>query len=120
MHTGESCHYTEYGLKAANAVAYGRCEKGILVCGTGVGIGIVANKVKGIRCVTCSEPYSAVLSRVHNDTNMLSLGARVVGVDLALMIVKEWLAADFEGGRHGIHVRQIMQIEESGKIDTNT
>lgn len=115
-HTGESCHYTEYGLKAANAVAQGRCEKGILVCGTGVGIGIAANKVKGIRCVTCSEPYSAALSRAHNDTNMLSLGARVVGVDLALMIVKQWLATDFEGGRHATRVGHITQIEESGEI----
>ncbi|MCL2578696.1 MAG: ribose 5-phosphate isomerase B [Oscillospiraceae bacterium] len=115
-HTGERCDYPEYGLMAATAVASGRCEKGILVCGTGVGIGIAANKVKGIRCVTCTEPYSAVLSRKHNDANMLSLGARVVGEGLALMIVEQWLAADFEGGRHGQRVGLITQIEQTGEI----
>jgi len=116
-YSGESCNYPEYALKAANAVADGVCEKGILVCGTGVGISIAANKVKGIRCANCSEPYSAIMSIRHNNANMLSLGARVVGVDLALMIVKQWLAADFEGGRHAIRVDQITRIEESGRIE---
>ena len=116
-YSGESCNYPEYALKAANAVAGGVCEKGILICGTGVGISIAANTVKGIRCANCSEPYSAIMSRRHNNANMLSLGARVVGVDLALMIVKQWLAADFEGGRHGIRVDQITRIEENGRID---
>jgi len=115
-HTNESCHYPEYALKAAGAVASGECEKGILICGTGVGIGIAANKVRGIRCVNCSEPYSAALSRQHNNTNMLSLGARVVGEGLALTIVEAWLSAQFEGGRHQTRVGQITQIEETGRI----
>jgi len=117
-YTNESCSYPEYALKAADAVASGACEKGILLCGTGVGIGIAANKVKGIRCVNCSEPYSARLSRQHNNTNMLSLGARVVGEGLALTIVREWLSADFEGDRHEIRISQIAQIEESGRISS--
>ena len=116
-HTEDSCHYPQYALKAANAVASGECEKGILICGTGVGISIAANKVRGIRCVNCSEPYSARLSREHNNTNMLSLGARVVSSGLALMIVHEWLSASFEGGRHGLRVEQITQIELQGHID---
>ena len=116
-YTGESCNYPEYALKAANAVAAGECEKGILICGTGVGISIAANKVRGIRCVNCSEPYSAMLSRQHNNTNMLSLGARVVGEGLALTIVEAWLSAEFEsGGRHQTRVGQITQIEETGRI----
>ena len=113
--TIESCHYPEYALKAANAVVNGHCQKGILICGTGVGIGIAANKVTGIRCVNCSEPYSATLSRTHNDTNMLSLGARVVGAGLALTIVEQWLSADFEGGRHQFRLDQITEIEATVK-----
>jgi ribose 5-phosphate isomerase B len=112
----ERSNYPEYGYKAAIAVSQGECEKGIVFCGTGVGISIAANKVKGIRCVVCSEPYSALLSRQHNDTNMLAIGSRVVGSDLALMIVKEWLGGVFEGGRHAIRVEQISQIEQTGEI----
>ena len=82
------CNYPEYALKAANAVASKECDRGILCCGTGVGISIAANKVKGIRCVVCSDPYSALLSRQHNDSNMLAMGSRVVGKDLALMILR--------------------------------
>jgi ribose 5-phosphate isomerase B len=111
------CNYPEYALKAANAVSSGECDKGIIFCGTGVGISIAANKVKGIRCVVCSEPYSAYFSRLHNDTNMLALGSRVVGPDLAIMIVENWLKANFEGGRHAMRVAQITQIEESGKLE---
>lgn len=118
-YTSDSCNYAEYALKAANAVSSGECEKGILICGTGIGIGIAANKVKGIRCVSCSEPYSARLSRQHNDSNMLSLGARVVGQGLALTIIEEWLLADFEGGRHATRISQITQIEESGQLTIN-
>lgn len=113
----ERCNYPEYGLKAANAVATGECDKGIIFCGTGVGISIAANKVKGIRCVNCSEPYSALLSRQHNDTNMLALGSRVVGSDLALLIIKNWLAGEYEGGRHQVRVTQIKNIESSGDIE---
>ena len=110
-YTTERCNYPEFGYLAAKAVAEGRCEKGIIFCGTGVGISLAANKVKGIRCVNCSEPYSALLSRQHNDTNMLSLGARVVGKDLAIMIVETWLSGVYEGGRHAVRVEQIRKIE---------
>ena len=117
-HSEASCHYPEYALKAANAVASGGYEKGILICGTGVGIGIAAGKVKGIRCAICSEPLSARLSREHNDTNILSLGARIIGEDMALEIVREWLATPFSNGeRHLIRVAQIAQIEQNGKLD---
>ncbi len=117
-YTTERCNYPEYALKAANAVASGECEKGILCCGTGVGISIAANKVKGIRCVVCSDCYSALLSRQHNNTNMLSMGSRVVGKDLGLMIVKSWLEGEYEGGRHQVRIDEITQIEETGMIHT--
>ena len=97
--------------RAAHQVNSGAAEFGVLVCGSGIGISIAANKVPGIRCVVCSDCYTAVLSRNHNDTNMLSLGARVVGVDLARMIVSMWLDAGFEGGRHAQRVGLISQIE---------
>lgn len=115
-YTAERCNYPEYALAAADAVRSGECERGILCCGTGVGISIAANKVRGIRCVCCSEPYSALLSRRHNDTNMLAMGSRVVGADLARMIVDAWLGASFEGGRHAARVAQIARIEETGSI----
>ena len=111
-YTEERCNYPEYGYKAAVAVASGESEKGIICCGSGIGISLAANKVKGIRCVVCSEPYSALLSRQHNDTNMLSMGSRVVGSELAKMIVKTWLEGEFEGGRHAVRVAQINQIDE--------
>ena len=118
---GETGDYPVYGYKAAKAVADGDCERGILVCGTGVGISMAANKVRGIRCVVCSEPYSAVLSRQHNDSNMLSLGARVVGSELAIMIVDGWLTAEFMGERHARRVDMITAIEaaqcEGGEVD---
>lgn len=99
-HSTQRTDYPLFGKAVAEAVTNGECEKGILICGTGVGISIAANKVKGVRAVVCSEPYSALLSRQHNDTNILSLGSRVVGRDLALMIVDAWLGGEFEGGRH--------------------
>ena len=110
-HTYESCDYPVYARKAAQAVADGRCQKGLLFCGTGIGVSLAANKVPGIRCVVCSDCYTAVLSRQHNDANMLALGARVVGVDLARMIVNMWLDAVFEGGRHAQRVGMISRIE---------
>ena len=106
----ERTDYPIYGEKAANAVASGECDRGIVICGTGIGISISANKVKGIRCVVCSEPYSALLSRQHNDTNMLAFGSRVVGGDLALMIVDAWLSGEYEGGRHAKRVQMISDI----------
>lgn len=105
--------YPIYGEAVARAVAKGECEKGIVICGTGVGISISANKVRGIRAVVCSEPYSALLSRQHNDTNILAFGARVVGLDLALMIVDAWLSGEYEGGRHARRVAMIQEIEDN-------
>lgn len=107
----ESCDYPVYGEKVGQAVASKEVDLGILICGTGVGISLAANKVKGIRAVVCSEPYSARLSRQHNNTNILALGARVVGIELAKMIIEEWLNAEFEGGRHQRRVDMIMEIE---------
>ncbi|GHT84463.1 ribose 5-phosphate isomerase B [Spirochaetia bacterium] len=109
--SSERTDYPVYGYRAAQAVVSGECEKGIILCGTGVGISLSANKVKGIRCVVCSDCYTAVLSRQHNNTNMLALGARVVGLDLAKLIVKMWLEASFEGGRHQRRIDQIAEIE---------
>ena len=110
--TTESCHYPIYGEKVAIAVVAGEVDLGILICGTGVGISLAANKVKGIRAVVCSEPYSAKLSRQHNNTNILAFGARVIGVEMAKMIIDEWLNAEFQGGRHQDRVNMIMAIEE--------
>jgi len=109
----ERVDYPEFGEKVARAVASGECERGLLFCGTGVGISISANKVKGIRAVVCSEPYSAKLSREHNDTNILALGSRVVGTDLAKMIIDIWLETGFEGGRHLKRVEMMDKIGSS-------
>ena len=108
----ERTDYPIYGKKVADAVASGECEYGILICGTGVGISLAANKVKGIRAVVCSEPYSAKLSRQHNNTNILAFGARVIGTATAEMIVDEFLNAEFEGGRHSKRVDMISAIEQ--------
>lgn len=107
----ESVDYPIYGEKVARLVASGACEKGIVICTTGIGISIAANKVKGIRCCACSDCYSAEMSRVHNDANMLALGARVVGAELGRMIAKSFLAGEFEGGRHQRRIDQITAIE---------
>ena len=107
----ESCDYPVYGEKVGRAVADGEADLGIAICGTGVGISLAANKVKGIRACVCSEPYTAKLSRMHNNSNILAFGARVVGSELAKMIVDEWLGASFEGGRHQRRVDMIMDIE---------
>ncbi len=112
VYEGERADYPVYGRKAAEAVASGECEFGLIFCGTGVGISISANKVPGIRCVNCSETYSAVLARQHNNANMLALGARVVGPGLARMIVTQFLEAQFEGGRHAGRVALIHEIEQ--------
>lgn len=108
----ESCDYPEFGEKVGRAVAAGDADYGIAICGTGIGIGIAAGKVKGVRVCTCSEPYSARLSRMHNDTNVLTFGARVIGVEMAKMIVDEWLDNSYEGGRHKRRVDQLMEIEK--------
>lgn len=109
--TPESCNYPEFGEKVGRAVVSGEVDCGILICGTGVGISLAANKVKGVRAVVCSEPYSAKLSKQHNNTNILAFGVRVVGIELAKMIIDEWLGAEFEGGRHQTRVDMIMAIE---------
>ena len=107
----ESCDYPEYGEKVGRAVAAGEADYGIAICGTGIGIGIAAGKVKGVRVCTCSEPYSARLSRMHNDTNVLTFGARVIGVEMAKMIVDESLDNKYEGGRHKRRVDMLSEIE---------
>lgn len=107
----ESTHYPKHGEAAARKVASGECRFGIIVCGTGQGIMMAANKVKGIRCGVCSDEFSARMIRAHNDANMLSLGARVVGEGLALAIVDAFLGAEFEGGRHGMRVDMIKDME---------
>ena len=107
----ESCDYPVYGEKVGRAVADGEADLGIAICGTGVGISLAANKVKGIRACVCSEPYTAKLSRMHNNSNVLAFGARVVGSELAKMITEAWLDAEFEGGRHERRVQMLMDIE---------
>ena len=109
--SSDRCDYPVYGEKVARAVAGGEAERGILICGTGVGISLAANRVRGIRAVVCSEPYSAALSRQHNNTNILAFGARVIGIELAKLIVKSWLDAEFEGGRHENRVRMLDEIK---------
>ena len=110
--SAESSNYPEWGEKVGVKVAAKEADLGIAICGTGVGISIAANKVKGIRACVCSEPYSAKLSRQHNDSNVLCFGARVVGDELAKMIVDEWLNAEFLGGRHQMRVDMIMDIQD--------
>ncbi len=102
-----SVDYPVYAKKAANEVVNGNCEKGIIFCGTGIGISIAANKVSGIRCALVSEPLSAKLTASHNNTNMLALGGRIIGQELAIEIVKTWLETPFEGGRHEKRIAQI-------------
>lgn len=113
----EVCDYPVYAWKAAKAVAEGDCDRGLLFCGTGIGISLAANKVKGIRCAVCSDCYSARLSREHNDTNMLALGSRVVGEELAVLIISHWLEAEFMGGIHARRVEMLQQIEAGGRLD---
>ncbi|PID37091.1 MAG: ribose 5-phosphate isomerase B [Rhodobacterales bacterium] len=108
--TPESTHYPAHGEAAARLVVSGECDLGIILCGTGQGIMMAANKVRGIRCGVCSEPYSAAMTRAHNDANMLSIGARVVGEGLALEIVNAFLNTEFEGGRHGTRVEMMEAI----------
>jgi ribose 5-phosphate isomerase B len=114
--TAESTDYPKWGEKAARVVLAGEARFGIAICGTGFGISLAANKIAGIRCVVCSEPYTAKLSRLHNNANMLAFGARVVGQDLALMIVDEFLAAEFEGGRHARRIDQVTELEAGHSV----
>ena len=108
----ESCDYPDFAAAAARAVAQGRCDRGIVLCTTGIGVCITANKEKGIRCALVSDLMSARLTRQHNDTNMMALGAGVVGEKLALEMVDVWLSTEFEGGRHQRRVEKIMALEQ--------
>ena len=114
----ESCDYPVYGEKIGHAVASGEVDFGIAFCGTGLGISLAANKVHGIRAAVCSEPYTARLSRQHNNANVLAFGSRVIGIELAKMIIDEFLGAEFEGGRHQRRVDMIMDVERrESKLD---
>ena len=106
-----SCDYPVYGKAVAHAVASGECERGIIICGTGIGISMAANKVKGVRAALCGDCFSAEMTRKHNDANVLALGARVVGPGLALKIVDTFLENEFEGGRHARRVALLSEIE---------
>ena len=108
----DRCDYPVYGKKVADAVASGECDCGILICGTGVGISLAANKVKGIRAAVCSDPYTARLTKQHNNANIIAFGARVVGEATAEMIVDEYLSAEYEGGRHQNRIDMISAIEK--------
>ena len=111
-YTPESCNYPEYAEKAARGVADGTYEKGILVCGTGIGMSLAANKIRGIRCALCSDCFSAEMCRAHNDANMIALGGRVLGPELAKRIVDIFLATEFLGGRHARRVEKLMELEK--------
>ncbi len=111
--TSESYPYPAAAKKVADAVVNKEVDGGILICGTGVGISIAANKVKGIRACVCSEPLSARLSKEHNDSNIIAFGARVIGIEMAKLIVDSWLHAEYQGGRHQARVDMISQMEEN-------
>lgn len=109
----DSCDYPVYAKKVAKAVVSGECEKGILICGTGIGISIAANKINGVRAAVCSDYFSAKYTRLHNDANILCLGGRVVGAGLAIELVDVFLNTEYEGGeRHGRRLELIREIEE--------
>ena len=107
----ESCDYPDFAGPAAQAVASGECEKGIVLCTTGIGVSITANKVKGIRCALLHDLLSAKMTRQHNDTNMMAIGAAITGEKLALEIVDVWLSTEFEGGRHQRRIDKMMAYE---------
>lgn len=111
--TDERCDYPIYGEKVGKAVANGEVDAGVLICGTGIGISISANKVKGVRAAVCSEPVTARLTKEHNNANIIAFGARIVGVETAKAIVTAWLDAEYAGGsRHGERIAMIHKIEE--------
>lgn len=111
-HSIESCDYPDIAVPVSRAVVEGKAERGILICGTGIGIGIAANKIAGIRAALCHDTFSARASREHNNANVLTLGERVIGIGLAKDIVTIWMATEFEGGRHGRRVEKIMALEK--------
>ncbi len=107
-----SVDYPDIAIKVANAIKDGECQRGILVCGTGIGMSLAANKVKGIRAAACSEHFSAKYTRLHNDSNILCLGGRVIGIGTALELVDLFVDTEFEGGRHATRIGKITAIEE--------
>ena len=109
--SGESCDYPDFAAAAARLVADGSCERGVVLCTTGIGMSIAANKVKGVRCALCHEPLSAEMTRRHNDANMLAMGAGVTGGNLAERILDVFLSTDFEGGRHQRRVDKLAAME---------
>ena len=112
-YTPDSCDYPEFAAAAAQAVANGECDKGIVLCTTGIGVSVAANKVKGIRCALLADVWSAKMTRLHNDTNMMALGAGVVGENLALEIADIWLGTEFSGGeRHVRRIEKLMALEK--------
>lgn len=113
-YSADSCDYPDIGLAVGKAVSSGEYDKGIVICGTGIGISISANKVRGIRAALCHDTFSARMSREHNDANILALGERVIGRGLALDIVEVWLKSSFAGGRHQRRVEKIVGIEKAG------
>ena len=115
-HNAESCDYPVYGKKVADAVASGEADSGVLICGTGIGISLAANKVKGIRCAVCSDPVSARLTKQHNNANIIAFGARIVGIETAKEIVGQWLDAEFMGGKHLSRIDMLSRIENGEEI----
>ena len=111
-YTADSCDYPDFAIPAAEANACGKCERGIVICSTGIGISIAANKVRGIRCAHCHDTYSAKYTRMHNDANMIAFGQKIIGDGLMLEIVDAFLHTEFEGGRHARRVDKIKAIEE--------
>ncbi|WP_017471044.1 ribose 5-phosphate isomerase B [Amphibacillus jilinensis] len=107
----DSVDYSDYGIPAAEKVAEGKYDRGIVICGTGIGMSIAANKVRGIRCALVHDVYTARVTREHNDSNVLAMGARVIGVDLAKEIVKTWIGGQFEGGRHARRIGKVTEYE---------
>ncbi len=111
-YTEESCDYPDYVIPTAKAVANGGFDRGVVVCGTGLGVSMTANKVHGIRCAVCHDTFSAKATRQHNDANMLAMGQRVVGTGVALEVLKAFLETDYEGGRHQRRIDKMMALEK--------
>lgn len=117
VNAGESGDYPVYAARAAHKVATGACERGVVVCGTGIGVSITCNKFDGIRCALLSDCYSARMTRAHNDANMAAFGARVVGIELAKMMLEFFLQTPFEGGRHARRIEQIASAEAGKPLE---
>ena len=111
-YTEDSCDYPDYASKAAKAVASGECEKGVVVCGTGIGVSITCNKVDSIRCALCHDVFSAKATRAHNDTNMIAMGQRVIGEGLAVENINAWLTNELEDEKHLMKIEKLIALEE--------